>query len=646
MKHKFLIGAVASLAGVAAFAAKDPVVMTVNGVDVPRSEFEYLYHKNTRQQVEAQPLDEYAEMFKVYKLKVADALAAGIDTTAKFRREMRQYQRELAAPYIADSTFLYKFAHQQYDDMGTEIEARHIMLFKKNTRDINQASKARLDSIYNVIKSGAASFEEMAQKYSEDQQSAKSGGLMGYMTAGSLPYSFEKVMYATPEGQISEVFETPVGFHIIKGGHRRPASGEVHTAHILFRADPRLPQEIQNRAKQLADSIYQVVKADPSQFAEIAKKYSQDPGSAKQGGELPWFGVGRMVPEFSDAAFALADGEISEPVKTGYGYHIIQRLGHRGRPAFDEVKDGILKKITNTQDERNKLVRDNNIKRLGKQFKMKENAPLLKELREYVAANGLDSTFFARYNTPEMKSKPVFTIGKKPYTLETLMVMLQRSSATPEVDLLSVLNDYIAAYENVSLYDTQLEWLPTEYPDYRNLLNEYRDGSLLYEISLQNVWDKAAQDTEGLKKYFDAHKGDFKWTEPRYKGFLVKANSDSVADAVRARLPQLGRDSLVNTIRSEFGKTVQIDRILVKKGDNQYVDYLVQKPAEGDAPVSANYPVYFIYDLQVLDAPQEVDDVKGLVTGAYQDQLERDWVEALKSRYPVTVNEKELKKIK
>lgn len=160
------------------------------------------------------------------------------------------------------------------------------------------------------------------------------------------------------------------------------------------------------------------------------------------------------------------------------------------------------------------------------------------------------------------------------------------------------------------------------------------------------MWDKASQDTEGLKAYFEAHRDDFKWTEPRVKGLLVKTTNDSISKLVHERLPQLGNDSVISTIRKEFGKDVQIDRVLVKKGDNKLVDYLVFSPADSEPPLSANYPIYFIYNPVILEQPQEVDDVRGLVTGAYQDQLEHDWVEQLKSKYPVTVNEKELKKIK
>ncbi|MDE6336924.1 MAG: hypothetical protein K2L34_10195, partial [Muribaculaceae bacterium] len=146
MNNKFLVGAGLSVFALA-MTAKDPVIMTVNGVDVPRSEFEYLYHKNSQQQLSPQPLKEYAEMFKVYKLKVADAKASGIDTTSAFRKEMAQYRRELAQPYLTDSLFLNRLVEEAAERSKEEVETSHIMLSKTRSEAENRKLKARMDSI-------------------------------------------------------------------------------------------------------------------------------------------------------------------------------------------------------------------------------------------------------------------------------------------------------------------------------------------------------------------------------------------------------------------------------------------------------------------------------------------------------------------
>ena len=645
MRSKLLIGAGVVLTGLAVHAAKDPVVMTVNGVDVPRSEFEYLYHKNSQQQIEAQPLDEYVEMFKIYKLKVADALAAGIDTTAKFKREMMQYRNELAAPYMTDSAYVDQLAREMYDHMKTEVEARHIMLRKSSKREANAAAKSRIDSIHAVLMNGG-SFAELAAQFSQDGMSKDNGGNMGYMIAGVLPYSFEKVMFETPEGEISPAFETNVGYHIIQGGKRRPFSGRLSASHILIMCNARMPQEVQDAAKAKADSLAAVVKADPSRFADVARQYSDDKGSAAQGGQLPPFTVGQMIPAFSDAAYALRDGEVSDPVKSDFGWHIIYRHENKGLEPYEAMRSQIISRITSPQDGHRDMIIDHQNTMWGKKFKLKMNKAAVDELTAYVRENGITEEFFKTYEAPEKSAMTIMTIGKRKCDMAGLLKVMRGYDKAPEPDQMKLLNQALTNYTNRELRQAEYDALAEERADYRNLLNEYRDGSLLYEISLQNVWDKASQDTEGLKAYFEAHRDDFKWTEPRVKGLLVKATNDSISKLVHARLPQLGNDTVISTIRKEFGKDVQIDRVLVKKGDNKLVDYLVFSPADSEPPLSANYPIYFIYNPLMLEQPQEVDDVRGLVTGAYQDQLEHDWVEQLKRKYPVTVNEKELKKIK
>lgn len=645
MKTKLLIGAGIMLTAVVTYAAKDPVVMTVNGKDVPKSEFEYLYHKNQQQQLDPQPIDEYVEMFKLYKLKVADALANGIDTTKKFRREMDQYRNELAAPYMADSTFIRSLAREAYDRAQQEVEAKHIMLLKGRTREDNLKKKALIDSIYGCLKAGE-DFETLAKKYSEDRGSSQRGGSMGFITAGKLPYSFETVQYSTPEGVVSEVFESPVAFHIIKGGARRPAQGSFLASHILFLFPKNADEATIAALKTRADSVAAVAKADPSKFAELARKYSDDKGSAAKGGELPLFDAGKMVPEFYDAVVAMQDGDISDPVKSQFGWHVIYRRDHKPLASYQELEPTYISRITNPQDERRSKLNANDMARFGKKFKLKMNKAAIDRINSYIDANGIDDKFLQTFSTPDMENLPLFTIGKTPYSVASLFAKLKGIDKMPDIDQKKAVDRIINNYATRELREMQTAALENEYPDYRNLLNEYRDGSLMYEISLQKVWDKAMQDTEGLNRYFLEHRNDFKWQVPHVKGFLVKTVNDSVADLVRARLPQVGRDSLVQTIRKEFGKNVQIDKVLVKKGDNQFIDYLMFSPQNSEAPLSANYPVYFMFEPMTLTEPQEVDDVRGLVTGAYQDKLESDWKQWLQLQYPVEVNQKVLKKIK
>ena len=320
--------------------------MTVNGIDVPLSEFEYLYHKNSRQQLEPQPLSEYVEMFKLYKMKVADALTDRLDTLPSFKKEMEQYRQELATPYMTDSAYLYTFVDETFGWSSQEAEAKHIMKFKKPK---DQASTAALmDSIRTAAANGARG--QTSPPSIPTTSLPHKRGKRGIHNNDEIPYAFEKAVFTTPEGQVSEIIETPNTIHIIMGGKRRPARGKVTASHILKLVPEGSSKETEAAAKQFIDSIYAVVKADPASFGANARNNSDDKGSARQDGLLPAFGAGEMVPEFDNAAFALADGEISEPVRSRFGWHIIKRISGQPAPSRDEIKQTVLRQIQNPQD--------------------------------------------------------------------------------------------------------------------------------------------------------------------------------------------------------------------------------------------------------------------------------------------------------
>ncbi len=644
MKNKVMAAAAVSACACLAWAAKDPVLMRVGGIEVPKSEFEYLYHKNTQQQLASQPLDEYAELFTVYKLKVADALAEGKDTTASFKREMAKYRRELAAPYVADSAFLLNLVQEAYDRSRKEVEVSHIMLLKGQTPAQANASRQKLDSIRSIILTEGRDFAEMARAFSQDRTAPANGGYMGYMTAGRLPYDFERVAFSTPEGEISEVVESPMAYHIIKAGKSRPARGTVLVSHIMKMVAPGASPAEEAAAEAWADSIYNVVTANPALFEQVAMTQSDDKGSARQGGQLPWFGAGMMVAPFDSAAFALPKGEISRPVRSQYGWHIIHKLDSKAPETLEEMKGETLSRIQNVQDPRSALVRANTVRRLGKKHKGELVKAGMDRLHAQVAS-GLDSAFYEACSTGALKDVVVARVGKNKYTASDMMQNLRIMQQPDPEQAVTLVDDFANAFLHTRLLDAEYDWLEANEPEYRNLLREYRDGSLLYEVSVEKVWDRASRDTEGLDRFFAAHKGDYAWQKPHVKGLLVQAVSEEVADAARRRLETMGGDTIVPAMRKEFGKDIVIEKVLVEQGTNPMVDNIMfGTPAV--RPSAASMTTYFLYDPKVLTVPEEVGDVRGLVTSDYQTELENRWVEELKARYPVEIDRKVLKKVK
>ena len=643
MRNKILIGAGLSACAFA-WAAKDPVVMTVNGVDVPKSEFEYLYHKNSQQQLSPQPLDEYVEMFKIYKMKVADAKANGIDTTSQFKKEMRQYRSELAAPYLVDSLYLNSLVKEAAERARQDVEVSHIMLLK--TRDVaeNKRQRERIDSIRKELLADG-DFTDLALRFSQDRSVVNNKGFLGFISAGRFPYDFETAAYTTPEGEISEIVESPAGYHILKTGKRRQSIGKVDVSHILMLVPKNASDAEQASIKAKIDSVYCVVKEDPSQFGSIAAKLSDDKGSARQGGKLPEFGPGEMVPEFEATAYSLSDGEISQPFKTSYGWHIIQK--HASVAPADEakLKPEILRKAANPQDGRYRHVKEQRTHRLAEKHNASLNEANVHAITSRAAEEGIDSLFIVSYTIAPLADLSLATIDGKDIPASEMFSHLSKMRvADPAVAEEAIQNNIDNFYAH-QLVEAEQDWLYANNEDYRNLMNEYYDGSLLYEISVRNVWDKASNDKEGLQKYFESHKSDYTWTEPHVKGYLVQAANDSVAEIVRKRLNSLPEDSIMLKTRKEFTGKAQIEKVLTTKGANPMIDNIMFGGPEVKPQQSA-FTTYFMYDPRIIDAPETLDDVRGQATSDYQNELDAQWVETLKKKYPVKINKKELKKIK
>ncbi|MEZ3532954.1 MAG: peptidyl-prolyl cis-trans isomerase [Muribaculaceae bacterium] len=468
---------------------------------------------------------------------------------------------------------------------------------------------------------------------------------MGFISSGRFPYEFETAAFTTPEGEISEVVESPAGYHIVKAGRHRTSRGKVEAAHIMKLLPKGASEAEKARAKHQIDSLYALVKADPSRFGEIAKSNSDDKGSARQNGKLPIFGSGEMVPEFEAAAFALKDGEISEPVKSMYGWHIIRKILQHSAQTEQELKPEILRRISSPQDGRYRLVKEHRTSNLAAKHQASLNSEAIGEIMSKAGENGIDSLFVASYIAGPLSSVTVAQIDGVSIPASEMFSNMKKLRQSDPGTASEVIKDVADNFFARKLVEAEEDWLYDNNAEYRNLLNEYRDGSLLYEVSVQKVWDKAAKDEAGLQRYFENHKGDYTWTEPRVKGVLVQTVNDSLANVIKTRMNELPADSLVQNIRKEFPGKVQIDKVLATKGTNAIVDNLVFGGPEVK-PSNSNFTSYFMFEPRMLDNPEEAGDVRGQVTSDYQTELESLWIEDLKKAYPVKVNKKELKKVK
>jgi len=640
MKKRFL-AAGALCAAILAITAKpaDPVLMKVGDDEVRLSEFEYLYHKNNTQQAQPQTIEQYVDMFVNFKLKVAAAERAGIDTTGSFESEYLKFRNDLAAPYLRDTEVEEKQILEAYDHSLRDVLVSHIML----PRDAG----AMADSLRRGIIDGTIKYEDAARAHSIDKPSAVRGGLMGTVSAGRFPWPFEKAAYDTEVGGISPVVNSGFGLHIIRVESSEPSRGEVHAAHIL-RTTRGMSDSAAVAQKTVIDSIYTELRAG-ADFADIARRLSQDPGTAQRGGDLGYFGHGRMVHEFDSVAFALPDSTISEPFRTAFGWHIIQRLDSRKPGGLDEQREAICKAIA-ADESRAAIAADAYLDKVIAQYKGSVNMPTITAVEQMAARHGgrLDSAMIAEMAASKL---PVLSFDGKKTTLAALTASIPSVAPEGASNIAELVRRTAQDRLKALALDRARADLEASNADYRNLINEYRDGILLFEISNREVWDKATADTTGLEQYFRDNRDKYRWEAPRYKAVIFFAGNDSLlqeavryaADSIPASLPS---SKVAAAMTDRFGRNIKVERVIAARGDNPITDHLgfgAERPAK---PASQRWPVYAAFRAKVLDQPEEAADLRAAVVADYQAMLEKAWLDRLHKEIPVKINRKVLSKAK
>lgn len=641
------------VAALAAFAANDPVIMTINGKDVKLSEFQYLYSKNNQQQLQQESLDDYVDRYVIYKLKVAAAEDAGIDTLPRVQMDLAKYKDELLEPFLIDTVVRNKLIADSYQRMCENVDIDHIMLPLGEDANTTKVQLDRLDSIRSCVLAGE-SFAALADRFSIDPSVKNNHGHYGFVTSGVFPYEFENKVFETPVGQMCAPFRTDFGVHLIRVNARRPDPGTVQVEHILKLFAPRdgkqrTPEELAQlkaQAKLQIDSIYALILSGQN-FEKLARELSDDKASAKNGGSVGWFGVGKMVKPFEETAFRLQPGDISEPFETHFGYHIMKKINAKPVAEFnDELKQQLLRGMMG--DERRDMPFRARMAEVKKKYNYKKNTKFEDYLKKQLKSHGgYDSTFVAD------------VIGKSKETIFTFAGIKEpASSLTPYLNpKAKILPEYVPSYimgyvdelADEKIYKHYQKELLESSSEYSHILNEYRDGTLLFEISNRKVWDAAGRDKEGLKAYFEEHRGDYTWDAPRFKGIILMSKNDSVENAVKADLgPMLAQslpiDTITTRIHAKYKSDVKMERYLAKKGDNAVIDWLIFNGPK--AEINPKYSTVFVLDRKIITAPETYEDVKGQITSDYQEVLEERWVKELKQKYPVVINRDVLKKVK
>lgn len=644
MKRKLVL-ALGLLLSVQTFAQTDETVLEIDGNKVSKSEFLQIYLKNNNDpKYDKQSLDEYMELFKKFKLKVAEAEALGYDTIPKLQKELAGYRKQLAQPYLIDSTQNSALVKQAYERMKTEVRASHILIKLPENATPEDTLRAynRILAIKKRIEAGE-DFATVAREVSEDPSASRNGGDLGYFTAFQMVYPFEEAAYNTAVGQVSKPVRTRFGYHILKVVDTRPARGTMKAAHIMVATGKNASEEEISSAEKKIQEIYDKLQAGES-FEKLAAEYSDDSQTADRGGELPLFGTGtttRMVPEFEEAAFNLKNnGDVSQPVQTAYGFHIIKRLDWTPLRSFDELKKEIQAKVN--KDDRAIVTQHSFIEKLKKNYGFKDS---YKKTGKWFVQN-MDSSYFqGKWQATNLKTDNVmFTLGKQKYTQKQFADYLTKNFRTVRSnDFASLVEKQYNNWQNSEIIGYEESQLDKKYPEFKALMQEYHDGILLYEIMSDKVWNKAIKDTTGLKMYFEAHNDKYMW-EKRYDAYVYECKDAQVAKQVADLLKS---DTISSrTIIGIINKDSELNlRVRTGKLEADNTPYL-----KGHDLKTGVNPVYEydgkFYVVKVSDilspSPKMLSEAKGAATADYQNYLEQQWLEELVKKHPIIIHEKVL----
>ncbi|MBI2281650.1 MAG: peptidylprolyl isomerase [Bacteroidetes bacterium] len=660
MKKIGLITLILSSVLVTSAQKTDPVLLTIDGKTVSLSEFDAIFKKNNTKEtvITEESVNEYLDLYIKFKLKVREAEVLGYDTSAAFKQELEGYRKQLIQPYLTDREVSEALIQEAYERMKYDVNASHILvnvdqnaLAKDTLMAYNKALKIR----DRILK--GEDFGTVAMEVSDDPSSKTNKGNLGYFNALHMVYPFESATYNLKVGEISMPVRTRFGYHVIKLNDKRTARGTIKVAHIMIQASKELDDAALATKKQRIDEIYAKILADNTQFGEMAQQFSDDKGSASRNGELPPFGTGKMVPEFEEAAYALQnDGDISKPVKSDYGWHIIKRIELTPLDTYENLYQSIKSKVS--RDSRSNKTQEAVIAKIKAENNFKEDIARRDDFYKIVTADEyLKGEWTAAKATKLTKLMFGFYANdgqKFEYNQQDFAKLLElnKPKVKPNTEI-NVIGEINRLYKNV-LEEKALafkeERLPITNLEYKLLYQEYRDGILLFNLTDEKVWSKAITDSAGLENFFKTNQDKYKWNR-RAEVTIYKCSDEATAANVEKVLTKktktpITNDELLKMFNKESQLTLTINEGKFEKGENASVDATEWKKGVLHK-ITSPKGVELVMVKNIFESePKKLNEVKGLVTSDYQNFLEKEWVNELKAKYKVEVDKEVLKQVK
>jgi peptidyl-prolyl cis-trans isomerase SurA len=636
-----------SVAGFGQNNAKE-VLFTINEKSYYTDEFARVYKKNLDlvKDESQKDLNQYLELFIGYKLKVNKAYKLGLQDNSKYQTELKSYRSQLAKNYFNDTKITQELIEEGYNRLQKEVKASHILILADENATPEDTLKAykKIEDIAKRAQAGE-DFATLATQYSEDPSAKENQGDLGYFTAFRMVYAFENAAYNTAKDKVSKIIRTRFGYHILRVDDIRMNRGEVTVAHIMIlKAKPE--DSDQNKPENTINEIYKKIQQG-EKFEDLAKQFSEDKSSSPKGGVLNKFGSGQLSSEeFEDVAYSLTNpNEISKPFQSQFGWHIVKLIEKHPVRTLAEMKMEMENKIG--KDDRSKKITASLNEKLRKKYTYKRDNKVFEQLSKLVTNDFYES----KWQLPETAkdlTTPLLTINAKKIEGKAFLEFVDKQqkagikvkpiSALTETLFNKFLDEQLTVY-----YDENLE---TEFSDFAHVMDEYRDGLLLFDLMEKEIWERAKTDSVGLQNFYNTTKFNYLWKN-RVEATIL---SSTKMETLKKALTMLKKNKDLQTIK----ETLNVDNVvnvMTNTGKFEEGNSALPKNTKFEVGISEIFKegeYYFVVkvDKVMPEGVKTLEECRGKVVNEYQQYLEQKWVDDLKQEFNVKINPEVFERVK
>ncbi|HEU4902108.1 MAG TPA: peptidylprolyl isomerase [Flavisolibacter sp.] len=618
----------------ATFSAPAQTLFTYGKDKVSATDFLEAFQKNNQGPVTEKVLKNYLDLYIASRLKIREAKAKGYDTLPQLLADLANLRQQILPTYLNDKESMNRMIGEAFSRSQKDLHLAHIFIKAGNN---DAAAEQKKEAVLQAL--GKRGFAEVAKEFSDDPSAKTNGGDLGWITVFSLPYELENLAYSTPAGAVSAVYKSKAGYHILKNLGERKALGRIRAAQILLALPPNSSDATKKEIQQRADSLYNRLQQGDD-FGKLATAFSNDVISAASNGQMTEFGVGDFEPLFESTVLGLPkDGDISKPFVTAHGYHIVKRLKLSPVSARldEETRENLRKRIE--QSDRAQFAKAALAQKIMKQAGFQKAGVSDAELWAY-------SDSVLKYQVPKTRislqpTTPLLKIGNQKLSVSDWTTYAQMhlykpdgSGARPYTQLW---DDFVQTTA-LNYYQDHLENFNEEF---RRQSTEFAEGNLFFEIMQRQVWTPAQTDSAALAAYYQKHKAAYNWKESADAVLFYAANEQAAKEfySAVAKKPADWRTVLNNYAEQITADSNRFEISQLPRQENASVaEGTLTSPVINKADNTASFA--YVMHLHKGTEPRNFADAKGLVINDYQTQLEKQWLERLKKKYPVSVNQK------